>query len=161
MDEHGDALPMQMDMQLDGEDLDGSSRVPPFLTKLCEILTIEDPRIICLNADAPSITIADPAAFAKEVLPRYFKHNKLGSFSQQLHTCALTAHAGQHLPALLALTAPGPQVRVPPHGARARGRGRVPPHPLRGRAVQVPRVARARQSRPSLNPPHMSLHLSL
>jgi len=39
-----------------------------------------------LSATSPSFTIFDPMRFAKEVLPRYFKHNKLGSFSQQLHT---------------------------------------------------------------------------
>ena len=68
---------------------DGSqsgSRVPPFLTKLTEILTVESPEIIALNAESPTFTIFDAQRFAKEVLPRYFKHNKLGSFYQQLHT---------------------------------------------------------------------------
>jgi hypothetical protein len=30
--------------------------------------------------------VSDPAKFAARVLPRYFKHNKLGSFQQQLLT---------------------------------------------------------------------------
>lgn len=62
------------------------SRVPPFLTKLTEILTVESSEIVTLNSHTPSFTICDPQRFAKEVLPRYFKHNKLGSFYQQLHT---------------------------------------------------------------------------
>jgi len=73
---------------VDGDD-DGTSsisRVPPFLTKLTEILTVESPEVVGLNVDVASFTIGDPQRFAKEVLPRYFKHNKLGSFYQQLHT---------------------------------------------------------------------------
>ncbi|KAL3927979.1 MAG: hypothetical protein SGPRY_002583, partial [Prymnesium sp.] len=67
---------------------DGSSvgRVPPFLTKLCEILTAEAAEIVTVAPENASFTIWDPSRFAKDVLPRYFKHNKLGSFSQQLHT---------------------------------------------------------------------------
>lgn len=64
----------------------GQGRVPPFLTKLCEILTAETADIVTISPEAASFTIWDPSRFAKEVLPRYFKHNKLGSFSQQLHT---------------------------------------------------------------------------
>jgi len=33
-----------------------------------------------------SFRVSDPAKFAARVLPRYFKHNKLGSFQQQLLT---------------------------------------------------------------------------
>ena len=36
--------------------------------------------------DGASFRVADPAKFAARVLPRYFKHNKLGSFQQQLLT---------------------------------------------------------------------------
>ena len=63
-----------------------SARVPPFLTKLYEILTAESADIVSFNPGVASFTIQNPTVFAKEVLPRYFKHNKLGSFSQQLHT---------------------------------------------------------------------------
>lgn len=51
-----------------GEDGDlASSRVPPFLTKLTEILTVESPDVVNLNPDTPSFTIGDPQRFAKEV----------------------------------------------------------------------------------------------
>ena len=69
-----------------GDDSRSSGRVPPFLTKLTEILTAEGSGVVTLSPEAASFSITDPARFAKEVLPRYFKHNKLGSFSQQLHT---------------------------------------------------------------------------
>jgi len=68
------------------EDGGMAGRVPPFLTKLCEILTVESSDIVTFTPATASFMINNPASFAKEVLPRYFKHNKLGSFSQQLHT---------------------------------------------------------------------------
>ena len=43
------------------------SRIPPFLTKLTEILTVEDSEVVTLNANTPSFTICDPQRFAKEV----------------------------------------------------------------------------------------------
>lgn len=84
---------VDMDME-NGEDVSDDSgsgganagRVPPFLTKLSEILSSEPPEIITFNPDEASFIIHDASKFAKEVLPQYFKHNKLGSFSQQLHT---------------------------------------------------------------------------
>jgi hypothetical protein len=61
-------------------------RVPPFLTKLSEILSLEPVETVRLDPEHAAFHIADGPRFAREVLPRYFKHNKLGSFSQQLHT---------------------------------------------------------------------------
>ena len=78
---------MSLELLERGDDSGGAStRVPPFLTKLYEILTAESADIVAFNPGVASFTIQNPSAFAKEVLPRYFKHNKLGSFSQQLHT---------------------------------------------------------------------------
>mmetsp|Transcript_29552 Transcript_29552/g.95399 ORF Transcript_29552/g.95399 Transcript_29552/m.95399 type:complete len:702 (+) Transcript_29552:58-2163(+) len=64
----------------------GGGRVPPFLTKLSEILSQEPAEAVTLDPEHAAFHIADAPLFAREVLPRYFKHNKLGSFSQQLHT---------------------------------------------------------------------------
>ena len=50
-----------------GEGSPHGSRVPPFLTKLTEILTVEASEIVSLNSDAPTFTIFDPQRFAKEV----------------------------------------------------------------------------------------------
>lgn len=83
---------MEMEMPQLSEDSSGSGsgssmgRVPPFLTKLSEILSSEPETVVKLSPDAPAFCVMDASKFAKEVLPRYFKHNKLGSFSQQLHT---------------------------------------------------------------------------
>jgi len=63
-----------------------AARVPPFLTKLSEILSLESPESVTVDAENASFHISDSSRFAREVLPRYFKHNKLGSFSQQLNT---------------------------------------------------------------------------
>jgi len=63
-----------------------SPRAAPFLTKLCEILSTEPAHLIRLSTIAATFEIVDADNFAKTVLPRYFKHNKLGSFAQQLHT---------------------------------------------------------------------------
>mmetsp|Transcript_32118 Transcript_32118/g.53084 ORF Transcript_32118/g.53084 Transcript_32118/m.53084 type:complete len:886 (-) Transcript_32118:329-2986(-) len=81
---------------------------PPFLTKLLQILetpdyskivrwaTSEEQQALSDGAhdscgvrdDAMLATfvVCDSSAFAKTVLPKYFKHNKLSSFVQQLYT---------------------------------------------------------------------------
>jgi len=64
-----------------------NGRVPPFLTKLFTIVDeaeAEDYASWC--PDGKAFRIADPQKFADQCLPRFFKHNKLGSFQQQLLT---------------------------------------------------------------------------
>ena len=56
----------------------------PLTCSSSQLLALAD--IVAFNSRTASFTIHNPTTFAKEVLPRYFKHNKLGSFSQQLHT---------------------------------------------------------------------------
>lgn len=65
----------------------GTNRVAPFLTKLFTI--VDDPQLNeyatwCTNGSA--LRIVNPQHFADHCLPRFFKHNKLGSFQQQLLT---------------------------------------------------------------------------
>ena len=63
------------------------SRVPPFLTKLYTIMNEacpDDHATWC--ADGRAFRISDPQRFADHCLPRFFKHNKLGTFTQQLYT---------------------------------------------------------------------------
>ena len=57
-----------------------------FLLKLFNILN-EDlySNYIHWNKDGTSVVISDPEGFAKKVLPKYFKHNKLSSFIRQLN----------------------------------------------------------------------------
>ena len=62
-------------------------RVPPFLTKLYKIMQEAQPEDCCgWCADGSMFRINDPQRFADQCLPRFFKHNKLGSFQQQLLT---------------------------------------------------------------------------
>ena len=65
----------------------GSVRVPPFLTKLYTIMQDAQPDD-CAGwcPDGSAFRITDPQRFADRCLPRFFKHNKLGSFQQQLLT---------------------------------------------------------------------------
>uniref|UniRef100_A0A4W3HAU1 Heat shock transcription factor 4 n=1 Tax=Callorhinchus milii TaxID=7868 RepID=A0A4W3HAU1_CALMI len=67
--------------------MDGySSNVPAFLTKLWTL--VEDPEtndLICWSASGTSFHVFDQGRFAKEVLPKYFKHNNMASFVRQLN----------------------------------------------------------------------------
>ncbi|KAG7468667.1 hypothetical protein MATL_G00145500 [Megalops atlanticus] len=62
------------------------SNVPAFLTKLWTL--VEDPEtnhLICWSATGTSFHVFDQGRFAKEVLPKYFKHNNMASFVRQLN----------------------------------------------------------------------------
>ncbi|XP_006641489.2 heat shock factor protein 4 [Lepisosteus oculatus] len=68
--------------------MDGAytSNVPAFLTKLWTL--VEDPEtnhLICWSATGTSFHVFDQGRFAKEVLPKYFKHNNMASFVRQLN----------------------------------------------------------------------------
>ncbi|EFN80955.1 heat shock factor protein isoform X2 [Harpegnathos saltator] len=57
-----------------------------FLVKLWRL--VNDPKtdkFICWSADGKSFIIKDPALFAKELLPHYYKHNHMTSFVRQLN----------------------------------------------------------------------------
>ncbi|KAL7990213.1 hypothetical protein Chor_010567 [Crotalus horridus] len=62
------------------------SNVPAFLTKLWTL--VEDPdtdALICWSPSGNSFHVFDQGQFAKEVLPKYFKHNNMASFVRQLN----------------------------------------------------------------------------
>ncbi|XP_054841996.1 heat shock factor protein 1 isoform X4 [Eublepharis macularius] len=64
----------------------GGSNVPAFLTKLWTL--VEDPDtdpLICWSPSGSSFHVFDQGQFAKEVLPKYFKHNNMASFVRQLN----------------------------------------------------------------------------
>ncbi|XP_048829628.1 heat shock factor protein 4 [Brienomyrus brachyistius] len=68
--------------------MDGSysSNVPAFLTKLWTL--VEDPEtshLICWSTTGTSFHVFDQGRFAKEVLPKYFKHSNMASFVRQLN----------------------------------------------------------------------------
>ncbi|KAG7522657.1 heat shock factor protein 4 [Solea senegalensis] len=69
-----------------GADGSYASNVPAFLTKLWTL--VEDPdtnHLICWSATGTSFHVFDQGRFAKEVLPKYFKHNNMASFVRQLN----------------------------------------------------------------------------
>ncbi|XP_078398288.1 heat shock factor protein 2 [Cetorhinus maximus] len=60
--------------------------VPAFLTKLWAL--VEDPHtneFICWNQNGHGFLVLDEQRFAKEILPKYFKHNNMASFVRQLN----------------------------------------------------------------------------
>ncbi|XP_077248538.1 heat stress transcription factor B-2b-like [Tasmannia lanceolata] len=69
-------------------DSDSSRSLPtPFLTKTYQI--VEDPSVddvISWNDDGSTFIVWRPAEFARDLLPKYFKHNNFSSFVRQLNT---------------------------------------------------------------------------
>ncbi|XP_065870012.1 heat stress transcription factor B-2a [Euphorbia lathyris] len=59
----------------------------PFLTKTFQL--VDDPAIddvISWNDDGSSFVVWNPTVFARDLLPKYFKHNNFSSFVRQLNT---------------------------------------------------------------------------
>lgn len=66
---------------------ENGARVPPFLTKLYTIVNdVEYNEYASWVRNGSAFCISNPQAFADRCLPRFFKHNKMGSFQQQLLT---------------------------------------------------------------------------
>ncbi|XVE51510.1 hypothetical protein DITRI_Ditri02bG0047800 [Diplodiscus trichospermus] len=64
-----------------------SSSLPPFLTKTYEM--VDDPStesVVSWSASNRSFIVWNPLEFARDLLPRFFKHNNFSSFIRQLNT---------------------------------------------------------------------------
>ncbi|TKS75695.1 Heat shock factor protein 2 [Collichthys lucidus] len=63
-----------------------SSNVPAFLTKLWTLVEDSDSnQLICWSQEGNSFLVLDEQRFAKEILPKFFKHNNMASFIRQLN----------------------------------------------------------------------------
>ncbi|XP_076612813.1 heat shock factor protein 2 [Chaetodon auriga] len=63
-----------------------NSNVPAFLTKLWTLVEdAETNEFICWSQEGNSFLVLDEQRFAKEILPKFFKHNNMASFIRQLN----------------------------------------------------------------------------
>ncbi|KAG8464971.1 hypothetical protein KFE25_012334 [Diacronema lutheri] len=69
-----------------GDDEEEGNALPPFLTKLYELVDSPDATHIEWGDDGSSFRLLDATLYARELLPLYFKHNSLASFTRQLLT---------------------------------------------------------------------------
>jgi heat shock transcription factor len=69
-------------------DAAGQRSLPtPFLTKTYQLVddpTVDD--VISWNEDGSTFVVWRPAEFARDLLPKYFKHNNISIFVRQLNT---------------------------------------------------------------------------
>ncbi|KNA04285.1 hypothetical protein SOVF_201140 [Spinacia oleracea] len=87
LDQNGDSTGCGGTGSGNASDLQQRTLPTPFLTKT--YLLVDDPVVddlISWNDDGTSFIVWRPAEFARDLLPKYFKHNNFSSFVRQLNT---------------------------------------------------------------------------
>ncbi|KAK7270843.1 hypothetical protein RJT34_26307 [Clitoria ternatea] len=83
VDHNGDATNITITAAVESQ----RSIPTPFLTKTYQLVddqSIDD--VISWNEDGSTFIVWNPAIFARDLLPKYFKHNNFSSFVRQLNT---------------------------------------------------------------------------
>ncbi|KAG8466182.1 hypothetical protein KFE25_001938 [Diacronema lutheri] len=68
------------------EDQEDCSSLPPFLSKLYELVDSPTAKHIVWGKNGQTFRILSATLFARDLLPLYFKHNSIASFTRQLLT---------------------------------------------------------------------------
>jgi len=69
------------------EALGSSCSLPPFLAKTYEMVDdLSTNSIVSWSVSSKSFIVWNPPEFARDLLPRFFKHNNFSSFIRQLNT---------------------------------------------------------------------------
>lgn len=87
LDQNGDSTGCGGTGSGNASDLQQRTLPTPFLTKTYQL--VDDPVVddlISWNDDGTSFIVWRPAEFARDLLPKYFKHNNFSSFVRQLNT---------------------------------------------------------------------------
>jgi heat shock transcription factor len=74
--------------------MQNSNAPPPFLSKTYDMVDDSSTdAIVSWSATNNSFVVWDPPEFARDLLPKYFKHNNFSSFVRQLNTyvCSLSS----------------------------------------------------------------------
>lgn len=124
------------------------SSLAPFISKLFEMISkATDSDYIKWGPSGNTLVVTDPVAFARDVLPRYFKHDNIRSFVRQLNIYGFQRCRNANVPG----TEPSGELEFF-HESFIEGREDLMIHITRGVPSQKPFVAQKRSLPTSSQP---------